>query len=137
MNRSPEHARLLLQKARDEANLLTRWVEDATVPAWLMGFHAQQALEKALKAVLADRGFEYPLTHNLGWLLDLVRRQAIEDPPDAAEIPRLTPFGTTFRYVDEPDGGTEFLLDRAWAAACVSRTIRWADAVLNAGIERE
>ena len=130
MNRSPEHARLLLRKAREEASLLNRWVEDESVPAWLMGFHAQQAVEKALKAVLAGRGLEYPLTHSLSWLLDLVHQQAIEGPPDAAEIPRLTSFGTTFRYADDLEGETELLLDRAWAAACVSRTIRWAESVL-------
>ncbi len=40
-------------------------------------FHAQQATEKALKAVLINRGMTAPWTHNLRTLLDLL-------PPDVA-----------------------------------------------------
>ncbi len=34
-------------------------------------FHAQQAAEKSIKAVLASREIEYPWTHNLRQLIDL------------------------------------------------------------------
>ncbi|MEN6402517.1 MAG: HEPN domain-containing protein, partial [Armatimonadia bacterium] len=35
-------------------------------------FHAQQAVEKSLKALLAMHDVDYPLTHNVQWLLRLV-----------------------------------------------------------------
>lgn len=34
-------------------------------------FHAQQAVEKSLKAFLVAHGVSYPLTHNLTLLMDL------------------------------------------------------------------
>ena len=52
MNRSLEHARLLLQKARDDAYLLAACLDDPKMPGWILGFHAQQAVEKTLKAVV-------------------------------------------------------------------------------------
>jgi HEPN domain-containing protein len=36
-----------------------------------VGFHAQQAVEKALKAAIASRGQEFPFTHDLGVLMQL------------------------------------------------------------------
>lgn len=37
-----------------------------------IGFHAQQAADTAVKAVLVTRGGEVPNTHDLGLLLDIV-----------------------------------------------------------------
>lgn len=39
----------------------------------IAGFHAQQAVEKAFKAVLDIREIGYPKTHNLLMLLDLLK----------------------------------------------------------------
>lgn len=36
-------------------------------------FHAQQASEKAVKAVLIDRGVQFPYTHNMARLITIVR----------------------------------------------------------------
>jgi HEPN domain-containing protein len=38
----------------------------------VVGFHAQQAVEKALKAVVAIRGLEIPLSHDVVLLLRLL-----------------------------------------------------------------
>jgi hypothetical protein len=35
-------------------------------------FHAQQAAEKSIKAVLIDRGVSFPRTHNIRTLLELI-----------------------------------------------------------------
>jgi HEPN domain-containing protein len=39
----------------------------------IFGFDAQQSVEKSLKAWLAYLGKEYPLTHDISALLDLLR----------------------------------------------------------------
>ena len=57
-----ESARRLLAKAREDAYVLTRLAVDPAAPDWPLGFHAQQAVEKALKAVIAAHGMEYSLT---------------------------------------------------------------------------
>jgi HEPN domain-containing protein len=36
-------------------------------------FHAQQAVEKAMKALLVDFGVDFPRTHDLKFLLDLIK----------------------------------------------------------------
>ncbi len=61
-------------------------------------FHAQQAAEKALKAVLVWHGREVPRTHDLAYLVDLI---ASEEPELADAVRRsvtLTPYGVEARY---------------------------------------
>jgi HEPN domain-containing protein len=130
MNRSREFAEQLLQKARDDRHVLERLAGDAEAASWTVGFHAQQAVEKAIKAVLSASGVEYPRTHNLAILMGLLKGSR---PPDAADLPRLTPYGVLMRY-DAPSAEEGASLDRAWASACIRRTLQWAqDALAHLG----
>ena len=130
MNSPVDFAHALLGKARDDGYVLKALAVDAAAPDWILGFHAQQAIEKALKAVLARQGVEYPRTHNLAMLLELLRRQNLDMPPDADELGRLTPFGVALRYDEMPDE-SEAVLDREWTLQAVSRTISWAATVMQ------
>ena len=56
-------ARVLLDRADDDIRLVRRVVDDADIADAIVGFHAQQAVEKAIKAVLAAREIEYAKTH--------------------------------------------------------------------------
>ena len=131
MKRSTEHARGLLDKARGDAYMLACGASDPGAPDWALGFHAQQAAEKAIKAVLTGQGQDYPRTHNLSALLDLVRDTGVPLPPDAAELPCLTPFGVALRYDEQPEAALTQVLDRPWASRVVHRTIAWAASVLG------
>jgi len=131
MNRSREYALVLLQKARDDLYVLERLATDADAPTWSVGFHAQQAVEKALKAVLAARSVEFPRTHNLAHLLDLLREQGLPLPADGQNLPRLTPFGATLRYDMVPEGALEQPLDRTWALETSRRAVTWAEGILG------
>ena len=51
-----------------------------------------------LKAVLASRRVDYPKTHNLRVLIELLANDGVQLPEGLVEITRLTQFGTTFRY---------------------------------------
>jgi hypothetical protein len=128
MNRSHEHARQLLQKAREDAWMLEQMIAQPDAPDWGLGFHAQQAAEKAIKAVLAEHSIEYPLTHNLSVLLDRARGAGLPLPPDATEMSKLTPFGVMLRYEITQSA----VLDRAWAQGVVRRTVVWAETLLAA-----
>lgn len=121
MNSPIDFAHALLGKARDDGYVLKALAVDAAAPDWILGFHAQQAIEKALKAVLARQGVEYPRTHNLAMLLELLRRQNLDMPPDTDGLGRLTPFGVALRYDEVPDE-SEPALDREWALQVVWRT---------------
>ncbi|MBI5899303.1 MAG: HEPN domain-containing protein [Rhodocyclales bacterium] len=76
MNSASDFGRLLLEKARDDAYAFQRLADDPRAPSWILGFHAQQSVEKALKSVLASRRIEYPRTHNLAMLVELLSRKA-------------------------------------------------------------
>ncbi len=51
--------------------VLKKWRHDSAIADEILGFHAQQAAEKMLKAVLACQGIEFPFTHRLADLIDL------------------------------------------------------------------
>jgi HEPN domain-containing protein len=59
----------------------------------IVGFHAQQAVEKALKAVLAERGATYPFTHDVGLVMALCEDAGIVVPLSLADADLLTPYG--------------------------------------------
>ena len=126
MNLRLETAKRLLARARDDRFVVASLAGDSAAPLWPVGFHAQQAIEKGLKAVLAARGVEYPLTHNLALLLTELTHAGCGSPPDASRLPELTPYGVAFRYGDFGDSD-EVRMDPAWALACVDRTIAWCE----------
>ncbi len=73
----------------------------------IFGFHAQQAVEKALKAWCAHRGITYPLTHDLSELLTLLR----EDGGEVEEFDsllRFNAFAVLFRYEALEEGAPVF-----------------------------
>ena len=73
---TPEHrevALLLLAKARADLSAARLLAGDGAQDDGVIGFHAQQASEKAIKAVLAACEVEIPRTHDLGHLLDVAQ----------------------------------------------------------------
>jgi len=130
MSPSLSHARALVARAQDDRYVLDRLATDENAPTWVLGFHAQQAVEKALKAMLSLRGVEFPRTHNLSMLLELLRRAGATLPPDGEELVRLIPFGVALRYEDAVDGEV-LSLDRDWALGVVARTLSWARDILR------
>ncbi len=93
-----EHALALLARARDDLYVVHRLRGEPDAPGWVVGFHAQQGVEKALKAVLSGLGIAYPRTHNLVMLAELLRAASCPVPPDVDDFGRLVPFGVVLRY---------------------------------------
>lgn len=75
--------------------------------------------------MLTRHEIEFPHTHNLAMLVELLRVHSIAPPPDADELSRLTPFGAALRY-DDGLGEDEPTVARDWAAGVVSRLLDWA-----------
>jgi len=94
----PDRHDVLIRKARQDELVLERLLGDCDVDDDTLGFHAQQAAEKLLKAALAVRAIDYPRTHNLGALIEMLGKADVVLPAELADIDRLTPFGTVFRY---------------------------------------
>jgi HEPN domain-containing protein len=54
--------------------------EDGEIMFEQVCFHAQQAVEKAMKAVLLARKVDFPLTHDLEALMDIGQKAGITIP---------------------------------------------------------
>lgn len=85
-------------------------------------FHAQQAVEKALKAVLASRGHPVRKTHDLMELYGSLESVGLSCPLALDELDQLSPYAAMFRY-DDTDIPR---LDMDVARATVTRIIEWA-----------
>ncbi len=93
----------------------------------VVGFHARQAVEKSLKAVLSAKGIEFRRTHDLATLLDLLQDNHMAMPPGAEQLDELNPYAVEARYgTIGPDG-----LDRVQALSLVTLVIEWARAQLG------
>ena len=127
MSPSPEHveyAETLLRLA--DADLYAcRVLADADDLAdGAVGFHAQQAVEKALKVAIVLAEVELPRTHDLEQLREQVEKATgAQLPSELAGVDWLTPWAVALRY-DEPTA-----LDRAAALALAESACGWAKAL--------
>lgn len=122
-----EEAHLLLRKAWEDADAVGKLAADINIADAIVGFHAQQAAEKALKAVLAASGDDFPWTHDLRHLIERLGDLETPLPSSLYEIRLLGPWAVEFRYgetIDDP-------LDREQAVALVAEAIAWAEARLE------
>ncbi len=97
MKNPHEHAEGLLKKAGNDliaarATLETHHATDTVC------FHAQQAVEKSLKAILALHDVAYPWRHDLGELLRLTTPLFPEIAPYQERIIKMAPFAVEIRY---------------------------------------
>jgi HEPN domain-containing protein len=116
-----DHARLLLDIARRDLTTLSAMSESTLFPDEVFGFHAQQAVEKALKAWLAAIDVEYPRIHDLDELSSLLADNGQQVESEFRDLASLTPFAVQFRYdtLDSGMGG----LDRSAITKSINRLI--------------
>jgi HEPN domain-containing protein len=123
-----EEAHLLLRKAREDADAVRKFSADPDLADAVVGFHAQQAAEKALKAVLAALSDAFPWTHDLRHLMERLDAVGTSLPTSLYDIRELGPWAVEFRYgetIDDP-------LDRERAAILVVEVIAWAETHVEA-----
>lgn len=129
MSPSPEHleyADVLLHRGKGDLHACRVLAGDADVDDSTVGFHAQQAVEKALKVALVLAETELPRTHDLELLIEMVRASGIEVPEELASVEWLTPWAADLRY-DEPQP-----LDRGATLAAAERASNWATTLRDA-----
>ncbi len=112
-----------------EGNLARAKQEKPEVTPWdYMCFDAQQAAEKAVKAILVLREIEFPRTHELGELLALAHQAGEPIPDDLWEASRLSRYAAHTRYPGGEHLATE---DDYWdAVAIAERVVRWAEGII-------
>jgi HEPN domain-containing protein len=116
-----EAAELFLGKAASDLAAARLLASDDDQDDDVVGFHAQQAVEKALKAVVAVRSLEIPRSHDLGLLIRLLDLAEHELPVAIRQADWLNPWAVALRY-DHP-GAT---LDRSLAVEVADESLLWA-----------
>lgn len=84
---------LLIKASEDEAALYATGNPDA-----VLGFHAQQAVEKLLKALISARSVPFELTHNLARLAKVLHDLGEALPATPIAISDLNDFAVEYRY---------------------------------------
>lgn len=84
---------LLIKAAEDEQTLQAQNLSDS-----ILGFHAQQAVEKLIKALLAQLNVPYELTHNLGRLQTILATTNESLPATPVPLDELTDYAVVYRY---------------------------------------
>jgi HEPN domain-containing protein len=92
-------------------------------------FHAQQAVEKCLKAVLIHLDIEFRKTHDIDYLKTLLPAQ-IPLPPEAEQVADLTSYAVAFRYPGDYEDVTEEAYREAIGSARV--VYEWAEKIIHA-----
>jgi HEPN domain-containing protein len=87
-----------IAKAGVDYRTAERLLQDAEPIRESIASHCQQAAEKYLKAFLVSRRIEFPKTHSIGRLLDLVSSISPELAASLEDAELLTPFGVEMRY---------------------------------------
>jgi HEPN domain-containing protein len=98
-------ARLLLESAGRDASTVDTLAGLLHIHDSIVGFHAQQAVEKYLKAVLSAQDITFRRTHDLVELLDVLADHKLPPPPHADSLDELNPYAVEARYgLTEPSG---------------------------------
>ena len=119
-----------MDKAEEDFSLAEHLAAEKASYYAAIGFHAQQAAEKYLKAFLVDRQIEFPETHDLAELLDRVSAVNASLAESLNEITVLTSYGVDTRY---PADLPEISSDEAGMAVELAKRVR--DAVILAMIK--
>lgn len=118
-----ELAALLDRKAREDATAVREFAANPEISDGIIGFHAQQAIEKWLKAAMALHGVSQARIHDIGRLLQLLENEGIELPESADRLDELTIYAVPLRYDDLLDAEP---LDREDTMRLVGEIEAWA-----------
>lgn len=122
--RSPDNPREWLARAHSSLALA-----GATTPGVLyedLCYQAQQAAEKAIKAVFVAEKIPYPYSHDINALLSALESHAIAVPENLWSAVALTSYASDTRYpgFDLPVPKEEY----AEAVVLAQEIVRWAEA---------
>lgn len=123
-----DFARVLHRRAQDDATAVSEFAGNPRIADSVIGLHAQQAIEKAMKAVMALRGLSVPRTHDLDLLAERLEAAGVELPVHRDRLDELTAYAGPLRYEDLL--GTE-PLDRQGVDALVEDVLDWSGGELE------
>jgi HEPN domain-containing protein len=123
-----ETSGILRKKAEEDATAVREFAANQEIADSIIGFHAQQAVEKWLKAVIASRGARHEQTHDIDRLLERLEATGIEITLDRDRLPELTQYAVPLRYDELLDAES---VDRKALVVLVDEVDTWATAQLG------
>lgn len=119
---------LWIEKAAQDLRAAEALIQNEPPVLYAACFHCQQACEKYIKAFLTKWQIEFPKTHDIRQLLELVAKVSAKLAEELAGAAVLTPYGVETRYPgDLPelsrDEGVEALRLARLSARAVSRRL--------------
>ncbi|WP_326533558.1 HEPN domain-containing protein [Pseudorhodoferax sp.] len=124
---SGDVAQILLAAAEQNLAACEALAEAPGIGDAIVGFHAQQAVENAIQAVLSRNGVEFRRTHDLPLLLDLLHDRQLPAPPGADWLDELNPYAAEARHGVPGTVG----LDRPKVFTTLPALLQWARAQLR------
>jgi HEPN domain-containing protein len=127
----PEDPREWLNRA--QSNLVLAGMQGERIYLEDLCFNAQQAAEKAIKALLIQRQVEFPYVHDIAELLTVLEQTGQEIPQSVRQAERLTRFAVFTRYpgIASPISQEEY----AEALGVAGEVVRWVGNLLLGGGE--
>lgn len=116
-NQSSEVIRGWLQRAHSDLALGKAALATPGVMLEDACFHAQQCAEKALKGLLSFLEIDFPHTHAIEVLLDLLKNKGVAVPEDIDDAFELSQYAVQSRYPGAWEPVTRVEADRALTLA--------------------
>jgi HEPN domain-containing protein len=121
-------AAVLARKAEADATAVRELAGNLEITDEIVGFHAQQAIEKWLKAAMASRGMDEARIHDIGRLLQLLKNDGAKLPDNAEQLDDLTIYAVPMRYDELLDAEP---LDREATVDLIDEVDLWAKNALG------
>lgn len=127
--RAGEHdlALELMHRAEEDLSTVQAMLGVTPIADAVVSLHAQQAVERALKAVLAAGQLEYPFTHDIDALAELCEAAGSTLPSELDEADLLTPYAVAARYDQAPQATVR----REEAERFAKAAVTWARQVID------
>ncbi len=114
-----------LRYASDDLRAADIYLGSGETAPHIVCWHAQQAAEKAIKALLIKKGIAFPYVHDIAHLLTLLEQTELQIPEPVRRAEDLTRYAVVTRYpgIAEPVGESHYR-DALVSAEAV---VRWAE----------
>ena len=128
MPADPSDPRSWLERARSNLILAQKGQRKGVMLEDLC-FNAQQATEKALKAVCLYKEQDFPKTHSVTRLVDILEATGVEIPEQVKAADILTQYAVQTRY---PGPIEEITFEEYQGAlAIAARVVFWAESIIS------
>jgi HEPN domain-containing protein len=127
MNAMLEEAKQLLLAAERDRTSFWLLMDSGRAPHETMGFLAQQACEKSIKAVMVAASIRVERTHDVEFLAQLAHQGGVNLPVSVEQLRLLNPYAVALRY----EGLEVEWISMAEAGHLVEVLHQWAVSFIN------